>query len=175
MPNPFPNPDLRDFRFVSLLPSLCYGQNIMIATVDGQSGKPLQRITVPLYASDIELYPTADGIALQGEAKPPHTKPFNSPWHLAFRSLCLFLRTGTSVGSPAVRSRKRRRSTTHIALKSGIVSDNSDCDPRALLTGCRYPGRIVSFAKKLTAWERFKAFFHWRRCLLAGHPEFTNY
>lgn len=100
MPNPFPNPDLRDFRFVSLLPSLCYGQNIMIATVDGQSGKPLQRITVPLYASDIELYPTADGIALQGEAKPPHTKPFNSPWHLASEVSACFCGLGLPLDHP---------------------------------------------------------------------------
>jgi hypothetical protein len=145
-----------------LLPSLCCGQNLTIATLDGQSGKPLKHITVFLYASDLDLYPTAKGIQLLGRAETsadgsvqlslpspvPKMLLVSPEWDFRWITSCEKPQTKTLYD-------------TDIVLKSGVLADNSNCGPKGQLTAklTATPGRIVLFARKLTARERFKLFF----------------
>jgi hypothetical protein len=120
----------------SLLPSLCWGQSVTIATLDGQSGKPFKHITVSLYASDPGLYPTANGIQLlgRGETSADGSVQFSLPSHVP---KMLFVSPDWDFRW-ITRCEKTQTKTlydTDIVLKSEVLADNSNCGPKGQLTG----------------------------------------
>jgi len=146
-----------------LLPSACSGQNITIAAVDGESGKPLEHITVVLSMSDQDLQELRGAfhstILAQKETLADGSVQFSLPTQVP---KMLIIAPGW--GSRGLIGCKKLRTSlffdTGVVLKTGVVSDGSNCDPTGKLTGkfAATPGRIVLFARKVTTWERLKGF-----------------
>jgi|HubBroStandDraft_6_1064221.scaffolds.fasta_scaffold1078028_1 hypothetical protein len=151
-----------------LLPSVCCGQKITIAALDGESGKPLEHITIFLSISDQELHELRGAfhstILAQGETSADGTVEFSLPPEVP-----KMLITAPDWGSHGMIGCKDLRKSlffdTAIVLKAGVVSDDSNCDPTGKLTSkfTATSGKIVLFARKITTWERLKR-------LLIGTP-----
>jgi hypothetical protein len=145
------------------MPPDCYGQNVTIATVDGKSGRALEHITVALSIFDQEpeavhaAFPST--VVGQKETSADGTVQFSLPPHVP-RMLIVYPSWGLYKIVGCETRRTDRFFDAELVLKTGIIFNNSGCDPKGKLTGKfpATPGKIILFARKATFWEKLEGF-----------------
>ena len=149
--------------FACSLPSLCYAQDITISTMDGKSGKPLEHIAVTLSISDQQLQRVHGGfpstVVGQKETSADGTARFSLPPDVP-KMLIVHLSWGSRKMVGCETQGTDRFFDTEVVLKTGIIFNNSGCDPNGKLTAkfTATPGKIILFARNATFWEKLEGF-----------------